>query len=78
MREGVPTFEPAGFGLPIPRRGPLTAVVAFVPAPCGPLAEPTAEQVEAHHARVYGALAAAYDEAKSAMGLPASAGPTIS
>ena len=65
------------FGLPIPRRGPLTAVVAFVPAPSGPLAEPTAEQVEAHHARVYGALAAAYDAAKPAMGLPAAATLTI-
>ena len=42
------------------------------------LAEPTAEQIEAHHSCVYGALAAAYNEAKSAMGLPAAAMLTIS
>jgi hypothetical protein len=57
------------FGLPIPRRGPITAVVAFVPAPSGPMLEPTEEQVEAHHKRVYGALVDAYDTAKACVGL---------
>eukprot|EP00966_Prymnesium_polylepis_P114267 2640291-Prymnesium_polylepis.1 len=66
------------FGLPIPRRGPLTAVVAFVPAPCAPIAEPSDEQVEAHHKRVYGALVEAYDAAKAVVGLPEAARLTIS
>ena len=62
------------FGLPIPRRGPITAVVAFIPAPSGgPIAEPTAEAIEAHHRRVYGDLAAMYDACKPAVGLPEAA-----
>ena len=60
------------WGLPIPRRGPVTAVFAFIPAPAT-VDAPTDEQLDAHHAKVYGALVAAYDAARPAVGLPPNA-----
>ena len=60
------------WGLPLPRRGPITGVVVFVPAPTT-IAEPTAAQLEEHHQRVYGALTAAYEAARPVVGLPPSA-----
>jgi hypothetical protein len=62
------------WGLPLPRRGPLTAVVCFVPAPRdAPVAEPTDAQLDSHHERVYGGIAAAYTAARPFVGLPETA-----
>ena len=59
------------WGLPIPRRSPITAIAAFIPPPPeAPIAHPSAEQLDAHHQKVYGALASAYVDCRVAAGLP--------
>jgi hypothetical protein len=59
------------WGLPIPRRHPLTAIATFLPRPVGGARpDPTAEELDAHHELVYGALIKAYDACKAAAGLP--------
>ena len=59
------------WGLPIPRRHPITAIGCFTPPPGGaPIVNPSAEQLDEHHERVYGGLAQAYDNARAALGLP--------
>ena len=59
------------WGLPIPRRHPITAIGGFTPAPDGaPIAHPSAQQLDEHHQRVYGGLAQAYEDARAALGLP--------
>ena len=61
------------FGLPIPRRHPLSAVIAFVPPPGGAgakVSEPTDAQLEAHHEAVYSAgLVSAFHKLKQSAGL---------
>jgi hypothetical protein len=70
------------WGLPIPRRHPLTAIVAFVTPPGGAgakIAEPSAAELEAHHHAVYKVgLVAMYEQAKAAAGLPADAQLVVS
>lgn len=70
------------WGLPIPRRHPLRAVIAFVPPPGGAgsrVEEPTAEELDAHHERVYGVgLVSAYEKLKAAAGLKAESRLVIS
>jgi hypothetical protein len=62
------------WGLPIPRRHPLTAIVAFVEPPGGrgiKIADPSIAELEAHHDAVYRVgLVRAYEKAKTAAGLP--------
>ena len=59
------------WGLPIPRRYPITAIGCFVPAPDGaPIPQPTSQQLDEHHERVYHGLARAYEDARAALGLP--------
>jgi len=70
------------WGLPIPRRHPLRAVIAFVPPPGGAgsrLDQPTTEDLDAHHARVYDVgLVNAYNKLKAAAGLRADSRLVIS
>lgn len=56
-------------GLPIPRRGPITCVVAYTPPLDEPILEPTPAQLDAHHAKIYGALQTAFDANKAHMGM---------
>lgn len=66
------------WGLPIPRRHPVTAICTIVPPPSQQSHEPpSAKELEDHHDRVYGALKGAFESMKCCAGLPASAHLTV-
>ena len=59
------------WGLPLPRRVPISVVADVIRPPSGaPIAAPTDAQLDEHHERVYNSLAAAYANARHAIGLP--------